>query len=180
MNGDASRRAIFLDRDGVLIRSDLVAGKPFAITDPGAVHILPGVHDACAELSAAGFLLVMVTNQPDVARGKVSRQFVENTNAHLKTELGLNATKTCFHDDSDKCDCRKPLPGLLTSAALQLSIDLPSSIMVGDRWRDIEAGNSAGCRTVFIDCNYDEKMPFVPDHVAASLPDAMVWLRTQI
>jgi D-glycero-D-manno-heptose 1,7-bisphosphate phosphatase len=115
---------------------------------------------------------VVVTNQPDVARGTCSRDGVEAIHAHLKAALGLDAVLTCFHDDADACRCRKPAPGLLLEAAQELRIDLDSSFMVGDRWRDMEAGRRAGCTTFFIDWGYTERPPDSYDYRVASLAEA--------
>lgn len=175
----ASRPAVFLDRDGVLIEATVHDGKPFAAVHPEQVHIIGGVPQACERLSRLGYLLVMVTNQPDVARGKISRAFVEQTNARIAYTLRLDGVETCLHDDADRCNCRKPLPGLIIMASEKLSIDLSGSIMVGDRWRDVEAGRNAGCRTVFIDCGYDEVLRTPPDHTASSLLAAVDWIQTQ-
>jgi len=174
------RRAVFLDRDGVLIRPIIRDRKPYAATSPQEVHIIDGVPEACAELSRLGFLLILVTNQPDVARGKISRAFVDETNAALAKVLGLDDVQVCDHDNANNCACRKPKPGLMTQAAKKLSIDLACSIAVGDRWRDIEAGRRAGCKTVFIDYGYDEALKEAPDHIASSLPAAVNWIRMQV
>jgi D-glycero-D-manno-heptose 1,7-bisphosphate phosphatase len=180
VNSALQRRAVFLDRDGVLIHAIVRDNKPYAVTLPHEIRIIDGVPDACEKLSQLGFLLVMVTNQPDVARGKVAREFVEETNAMLASKLHLDDVETCFHDNSDDCDCRKPNPGLLTAAARKLSIDLNSSIVVGDRWRDVEAGRRAGCKVIFIDYGYDEPLRSVPDHNSKSLLDAVGWIQKQI
>lgn len=167
-----SRRAVFLDRDGVLNRALVRDGMPYPPANPSELEILPGVADALAQLRAAGFLLVVVTNQPDVARGTTSRAQVDEINGLLAAQLPLDEFRTCFHDDADHCDCRKPLPGALLSAAREHGIDLSASFMVGDRWRDIEAGRAAGCATVFVDYAYAERRPVQFDHAARSLADA--------
>jgi D-glycero-D-manno-heptose 1,7-bisphosphate phosphatase len=154
-----SRRAVFLDRDGVLNRSVVVEGKPYPPANLAAMEILPGVPEALAKLSDAGFLLVVITNQPDVAKGLTLRETVDEINAHLAATLPLDEFRTCFHRDEDECLCRKPKPGALIAAAQLHGIDLRKSYMVGDRWRDVEAGQNAGCRTVFIDYAYREKQP---------------------
>jgi len=151
--------AIFLDRDGVLNEVTLKAGKPHPPQTLAELVILPGVEDALKKLHQAGYLLMVVTNQPDVVRGAQSKQVIEAMHDYLKQCLPLDAIYTCYHDDHEHCDCRKPLPGLLQQAAEEWSIDLSQSWMVGDRWRDIEAGQRAGCRTVFIDYGYAEKQP---------------------
>ena len=175
-----ARQAVFLDRDGVLIRTHVRDGKPYAVTDAQDVAIIDGVKNACESLAHAGFLLVMVTNQPDVARGLTPRRFVEEVNARLVAALHLDSVRVCYHDDRDNCDCRKPKPGLIIGATEDFSIELRRSVMVGDRWRDIEAGRRAGCLTVLVGDGYDEAMPHPPDHVAASLADAVPWIRTSL
>jgi D-glycero-D-manno-heptose 1,7-bisphosphate phosphatase len=170
------RPAIFLDRDGVLIETTVRDGKPFAITPGEAVTVIAGVPQACAALARAGFVLVMTTNQPDVARGKVPAAFVEGVNARLATELSLDDVEVCTHDDSDLCPCRKPRPGLMLQAANRLHLDLASSYVVGDRWRDVDAGIAAGCRTVFIDYGYREALRGRPDFTCKSLGEAVPWI----
>lgn len=171
-----SRTAVFLDRDGVLIHTNVVDGRPYAIKTGDDAVIIDGVKQACVSLHNAGFLLVMVSNQPDVARGLTPKAYVEQTNSVLQADLGLDDVRVCFHDNKDHCHCRKPLPGLLTDAAKDFDIDLSRSVMVGDRWRDIVAGSRAGCRTVLIDYGYHEDLPVAPDHVAQSLVDAVPWI----
>ena len=173
------RRAVFLDRDGVVIGAIVCDGKPFAATSPEDVHILPDVPEACAILSSLGYLLILTTNQPDIARRKISPNFVNQTNQMLKKALGLDAVRVCAHDNSDGCDCRKPLPGLMTHAAQDFGIDLAASFVVGDRWRDIDAGHAAGCRTIFIDYGYDETLKAHPDHRCQSLAEAAEWIAAQ-
>jgi len=181
MSGAArpQRRAVFLDRDGVLNVAPVRNGKPLSPNSLDELELLPGVREACAALKRAGFLLVVATNQPDIARRKIERAQVEAMNNYLKDELGIDDVAMCPHDDADGCLCRKPKPGLLLDAARHLGIDLTKSFMVGDRWRDVEAGRGAGCRTVFIDYGYDEKRPAQADVVttslAAAVPDIMRW-----
>jgi D-glycero-D-manno-heptose 1,7-bisphosphate phosphatase len=130
-------------------------------------------------LHNAGFLLIVVTNQPDVARGTLSIIEVDKVNDHLKRVLPIDEIRVCYHDDVDMCHCRKPLPGLLLDAAETHGIDLTISYMIGDRWRDIEAGLSAGCKTLFIDYGYPEKQPEHADHHVDSLSTAAtIILRT--
>jgi D-glycero-D-manno-heptose 1,7-bisphosphate phosphatase len=168
-----ARRAVFLDRDGVLNEAILRDGRPHPPASIGDVAILPGVRDACAQLRAAGYLLVVVTNQPDIARGTTTRAAVDAINDHLAGELGLDAVCVCPHDDADRCGCRKPAPGLLLSAAERFGIELGASLMVGDRWRDIEAGARAGVPTAWVRSDYAEPQPAAPDHVVGSLLDVV-------
>ena len=166
------RRAIFLDRDGVLNRAIVRDGKPYPPATLAELEILPGVSDALQALHNAGWLLIVVTNQPDVSRGSALRADVEEINSYLQSSLPIDEFRTCYHDSEDGCNCRKPLPGALLDAALRHQIDLTSSYMVGDRWRDTEAGHRAGCQTIFIDYGYAEKQPEHFNHCVHSLADA--------
>ncbi len=170
--------AIFLDRDGVLnaaLRDK--AGRPLPPRSQAELTILPGVADACARLRAAGFRLIGCTNQPDIARGTTPREFVDWVNAEVVAAAGLDEMRVCPHDDGDGCDCRKPRPGMLLAAAAAHRIDLTGSWMVGDRYRDIEAGQAAGCKTLFIDYGYPERASaHPPTATAASLADGMRFL----
>jgi D-glycero-D-manno-heptose 1,7-bisphosphate phosphatase len=166
--------AVFLDRDGVLNRAIARGGRPYPPKGVEDLEILPGVRDALLRLKAAGFSLVVVTNQPDVARGRQSRETVEALHARLASELPLDEFRVCYHDDVDACGCRKPKPGLLTQTPVY---PLDRSIMIGDRWRDVEAGRRAGCRAVIlIDRGYDEKRTAEPDVRVSSLTEAADWI----
>jgi D-glycero-D-manno-heptose 1,7-bisphosphate phosphatase len=160
------RVAVFLDRDGVLNRTVVREGKPFAPTTLAEFELLPGVPEACARLKQAGYLLIVATNQPDVGRGTMSQSLVEAMHERLCAQLPIDRLEVCYHGGEQygqPCDCRKPKPGMLVRAAQALGLDLAASWMVGDRWRDIDCGHAAGCRTVFIDYNYDEKLRQPPD-----------------
>ena len=169
-------RAVFLDRDGTITFAPVVDGKPGAPDTVAEMTILPGVPQALQALRDAGYLLICVTNQPDVSRGKQKLEVVEAMHARLMKELPLDQIYSCFHDDADNCDCRKPKPGMLLQAAREHEIDLARSFMVGDRWRDIEAGINAGCRTAFIDLHYGEKQPATFDVKVASFAQAAAWI----
>lgn len=138
--------------------------------------MLPGVPGACARLREAGFALIVATNQPEVARGRLSRDAVEAIHDLLRRQLPLQAIRVCYHDDADGCECRKPKPGMLLAAAHDFGIDLAQSFMVGDRWRDVEAGRRAGCRTIFIDYGYDEPRTVGYDFATDSLVGAAKWI----
>jgi D-glycero-D-manno-heptose 1,7-bisphosphate phosphatase len=164
-----SKRAVFLDRDGVINRSIVRGGKPYPPSSLEEVEILPGVSNALRELKEADLLLICVTNQPDIARGTQNRKTVEAIHKHLLDSLCLDEILVCYHDDKDKCKCRKPFPGMLLDAAMRFSIDLEQSFMIGDRWRDIEAGQRAGCRTILIDYGYEERGPLRPPDMKVGL-----------
>jgi len=168
------RPAVFLDRDGVINRALEHASRPYPPTSLDEFEILPEVPDACAKLKAAGYLLVVATNQPDVGRGTLRQEIVETIHDHLVTQLPVDRVEVCFHAGQGltNCDCRKPLPGMLLRAARELNIDLSRSWMVGDRWRDIDCGHAAGCRTIFIDYGYDEALKQKPDFSARHLGEA--------
>ncbi|MEC7488373.1 MAG: HAD-IIIA family hydrolase [Pseudomonadota bacterium] len=165
-------RCVFLDRDGVIIRAFVREGTPFPPVSITEVEILPGVEKALYDLQSKGFLLVIVTNQPDVARGLVARSAVEKINSYIVNRLPIDHVYTCFHDTRDCCNCRKPSPGALISASKKHGIDLGRSYMVGDRWKDIEAGKAAGCKTIFLDYGYAEKQPDTQIYRVGSLKDA--------
>jgi len=165
-------RAVFLDRDGVLSRSLLRDGKPMAPTKVEEFDLLPGVVGAVNRLHAAGFLLVVVTNQPDVTTGVTKREAVLEMHERLYQWLPVDDIKVCYHVEADGCDCRKPKPGMLLEASRERGIDLKSSWMIGDRWRDVAAGKSAGCRTILVECSYAERKAEAPDFTVQSLPEA--------
>lgn len=166
-------KAVFLDRDGVINRASVRQGKPYPPANLDKLEILPGVKDALVDLHSAGFFLVVVTNQPDVARGITPREVVEEIHNTLVERLPINEFRTCYHDSGDGCDCRKPLPGSLLAAAKEHGIDLSVSYMIGDRWRDIEAGQNAGCKTIFLDYGYKEKQPESLDYRVRTLEKAV-------
>jgi len=172
VRGKVSARAVFLDRDGVLNRAVVRDNKPYPPSGVHELEILPGVREALLRLRTAGFLLIVVTNQPDVARGTTSQGAVERINEALATTLPIDEFRTCYHDSSANCACRKPKPGMLLDAAGKWNIDLSRSFMIGDRWRDTEAGDAAGCQTMFIDYGYDEKQPARVHHRVTSLTEA--------
>ncbi|MGA8440334.1 MAG: HAD-IIIA family hydrolase [Candidatus Sulfotelmatobacter sp.] len=177
MAGSEKRRAVFLDRDGVINRAFVRDGKPFPPPTPQELEIIPGVPEALRDLKSHGYELLVVTNQPDVGRGKQSRQTLDTIHQSLLASLPLDDILVCCHTDQDKCDCRKPRPGMLLEAARQHHIDLSASFMVGDRWRDIEAGYNAGCKTILIDYGYSERPPDrVPDLRVGSLREAADWI----
>jgi D-glycero-D-manno-heptose 1,7-bisphosphate phosphatase len=168
-------RAVFLDRDGVLNRTivrNRVACAPASLAE---LEILPGVPEALSILRARGFRLIVVTNQPDVSRGLIRRAEVEAIHARMRQQLALDDIRVCYHDDRDGCACRKPSPGMLYAAAVEAEIVLARSFMVGDRWRDIDAGHRAGCRTLLVNA-MDEPVESHPDAVAADLPAGVDWM----
>ena len=165
-------RAVFLDRDGVVNRAIVRQGKPHAPASLAEVAWLPGVGDAITALRSLGFRVIVVTNQPDVGKGVQPQEAVEAIHAELRRRFPVHDIRTCYHVEADGCGCRKPKPGLLLEAARQWEIDLRRSVMIGDRWRDIEAGRAAGCKTILIAAAYDEHSAQQPDAVVQSLAEA--------
>ena len=173
----SKRRAVFLDRDGVLNEAIVRERRPYPPSNLAELKIVPDAPAALSRLKRAGFLLIVITNQPDVARGTQTRKAVEELNTAVRTALPVDDFYVCFHEASDECGCRKPKPGLLLAAAAERNIDLRRSFMIGDRWRDIDAGATSGCRTVLIDCHYDERAPeSTPDFRTTSLNAAVEWI----
>jgi D-glycero-D-manno-heptose 1,7-bisphosphate phosphatase len=175
-----AKPAVFFDRDGVLNKAIIRGGRPYPPRDLDEFALTAGALTSLDALKREGFLLVVVTNQPDIARGRASREEVDAINAKLTRGLPLDAIEVCEHDDENQCDCRKPKHGMMLRAQQKLGIDLVRSFMVGDRWRDIEAGQRAGCRTVLIGDGYGETFPCAPTVKVASLPRAASWIIEQI
>jgi D-glycero-D-manno-heptose 1,7-bisphosphate phosphatase len=170
-------KAVFLDRDGVLNEAIERAGKPHAALRPADLKIYPEAAPALARLKAAGYLLIVVTNQPDVARGEQTREAVDEMNAHLRAALPVDDVLVCWHDDKDNCPCRKPKPGMILEGAARWGVDLAMSFMVGDRWRDIDSGANAGVRTVLIDRGWKERGPdHAPDVKVSGIAEAAEWI----
>ena len=168
------RRAVFLDRDGVINRALVCEGRPHAPANLGEFEILPGVEEACRKLKQAGFLLVVATNQPDVGRGTMKQEIVEAIHAHMRQRLPIDRVEVSYEGGGEQppSELRKPRPGMLLRAARELSIDLARSFMVGDRWRDIECGRAAGCTTILVDYAYAEPLRQPPHYRVPSLLEA--------
>lgn len=175
------RRAVFLDRDGVLVEAEMRDGTPGAPASAEAMRILPGVAEALARLRERGLSLIVVSNQPDVARGSLAPEELERMHERLRRSLPLDDILVCPHDDAQQCPCRKPKPGMILEAAQRHHVDLRRSFLVGDRWRDVEAAHAAGCTAVFIDRGYRERSPQRPPAATVtSLPEAAAWILDQL
>lgn len=176
---EPTRRAVFLDRDGVLNQSNVVQGKPYAPMRLEEFLICEDAYDSVRALKTSDFMLIVVTNQPDVGNGKTPRGVVEEMNYHLMQQLQIDALKVCYHAQTEGCACRKPKPGMLIDAAQEFDIDLVSSFMVGDRWSDVAAGKAAGCKTIFLDRDYLEPNSETPNITVKNLPDAVAYILAQ-
>ncbi len=168
------RPAVFLDRDGTLNVQVVRDGRPFPPQTAAEFRLFSDVPAACRALKAAGFALVVATNQPDVGRGAQSQAVVEAMHAELlRLVPEIDRIEVCYDPGRGEPSLRrKPEPGMLLDAARALGLDLPRSWMVGDRWRDIDCGRRAGVRTVFIDFGYAEKREVSPDFTVKNFAEA--------
>ena len=170
------KKAVFLDRDGVINKAIIKDGKPLSPNSLNELEILPGVRQSITKLKKLNFVCLVVTNQPNVARKKIDKNSVIQMNNYLKNEIPLDDIFVCYHDDKDNCDCRKPKPGLIMRAAKDMNIDLNLSWMVGDMTSDIEAANRAGIRSILLskqDCGFGNKCSVTPDAKCLDLKDAV-------
>ena len=172
-------RAVFLDRDGVINQAQVRKGHPFSPADMTEFFWVEPIKEVTRELKSLGYLLFCVTNQPDVGRGLQSREVVESFHTAVLTELPIEKIYTCYHDDSDNCSCRKPRPGLIIDAQREYGLNLAGSWLIGDRWKDIDAGAAAGCNTVFLEYGYDEKLRTKPDHTISQLVELVPLIRAE-
>ena len=169
-----TKPAIFVDRDGTLNFQVVREGKPYAPRLASEFRLFPGVPEACRRLKAAGYALVVATNQPDVGRGDMPMSEVEAMHAKLLAEVPEIDRIEVSYDPGrgENSPRRKPEPGMLLDAAAALGLDLARSWMVGDRWRDVDCGKRAGVRTVFIDFGYAEELRAAPDYTVKSFGEA--------
>jgi histidinol-phosphate phosphatase family protein len=169
------KKAVFFDRDGVLVRTKVENGKVVTPSSLEEFEVEPRARELVALLRAKGFLIFVVTNQPDIARKKISSQVLEQMHERLCEYLGgpgiLNHIYVCPHDDPDGCDCRKPRPGMLLKAASEWGLDLGRSFMIGDHAKDMEAAKAAGCKALLIRRKYNEKVK--DGEVACDLEEAV-------
>jgi D-glycero-D-manno-heptose 1,7-bisphosphate phosphatase len=174
---EVTRRAVFLDRDGVLNRPVVRNGQPHPPSCVEDFELYDEVADGCRRLKTAEFLLIVISNQPDVGRGTQSREAVEAMHTKMQLALpSLDRIEICYHAGErygESCDCRKPRPGMILRAAADLKIDLGTSYVIGDRWRDIDCARAAGCRAIFIERGYEESLRQAPDFTVGNFGDAV-------
>ena len=156
------QKAIFLDRDGILIKIKKYNNKPYSVDDLSKLKFTNSIKLLLKKLKKK-YLLIMITNQPNVARGFIKKKEVIKINDYIKDQLNLDDVFCCFHDNKDNCSCRKPKPGMLLKAKKKWKIDMKNSYFIGDRRKDILAGKKAGCKNIFINYNYNEKLPSKKD-----------------
>jgi len=172
-------KAVFFDRDGVLNKALIRNGQPHSPEHLEEFEFSCGAAEALCSLKRAGFLLIVATNQPNVARRLQQQSDVEIIHEKLKSSLPLDDVRICYHDDYHHCSCRKPEPGLLLSAARDWEVRLSDSYMIGDRWKDMEAGRRAGCKTIFLEHSYNGNEPRIADYYANSILEAAKWILVQ-
>ena len=173
------RKAVFLDRDGVINKAFIKEGLPTSPHSLDELKILPGVKESVLRLKKLNFVCLVVTNQPDVTRGKINKNTVIKMNNFLQKEIKLDDFFVCYHDDEDNCECRKPKPGLLLQASKKWDVNLKKSFIIGDRWRDIQAGEKAGCKTIFLEYNYIDIKPKNPNFITDTLLNATYIIEKQ-
>ena len=159
-----TKKGIFFDRDGVINKSLILNNKPYPPKSLKDFEFFENIEKTLEQVRKSGFMSFIFTNQPDVARGALGKDKIEEINKYIYSKLPINKIYCCYHDDKDNCECRKPKAGMLYEAAKEFDVDLKKSFVVGDRWRDIDAGNLAGCKTIFIDYGYSEKLKTKPDY----------------
>ncbi len=174
VNLSKKNKAVFFDRDGVLNHSNVRNGRPYAPTNLDQFSLIEDASKAVELVKSLGYLIIVVTNQPDVGRGILKRETLNAMHKILKEYIQIDDIYTCEHSES--CPCYKPNPGMLHKAAEKWGINLGESYMVGDRWRDVGAGNSAGCQTIFIDYGYDEPLIYHPTKTVNNIAEACAWI----
>ena len=173
LNKNYKKRAIFFDRDGVITVSKRINGKGYAPRNLMDFCLYEDAKSSIRKTKEAGFLNIVVSNQPDIATGLLQPSVLNEMNIVLFKELALDDVFNCQHILEDNCNCRKPKPGMIYTAVEKYEIDLSSSWIIGDRDSDIEAGIIAGVRTIFIDRRWVSENGFYADFRCESLCDAV-------
>lgn len=166
-------KAIFLDRDGVINKPKVIDGKPFPPNSLEEFEFTEGIEPLIKQIKQKKFKCIIITNQPDVSRGEISKHVVNDIHNHIFKNLPIDEIYVCWDAEDNISNLKKPLPGMLFKAAEDHNINLNDSYMVGDRWKDIDAGSRAGCKTIFIDYNYDEKLNIAPDYIISDVREAL-------
>lgn len=162
--------AVFLDRDGVVNKVLIRDGKVYSPRALEEFNWEIGVQEAIRRLKEMRFMVIVVTNQPDIARGKISQNILDAMTEKIYSTLSVDAVLVCPHDDRDECTCRKPKAGMILEAIKKWDIDCQSSFVIGDSWKDMVAGQAAGCTTILLDRFYNQETEC--DHKVGSLEEA--------
>jgi len=169
--GKREVKAVFLDRDGVLNKVSIRDGKACSPRSREEFVLSDGAPAAVAALRNAGFKVLVVTNQPDIARGELAQADLDWMTEKLLSETSVDEVLVCPHDDHHACSCRKPHPGMLMEGAKKWDIVLSQSYVIGDGWKDMGAGKRAGCSCILIDTEYNRGVS--ADGHASCLLDAV-------
>ena len=167
------KKAVFLDRDGIINEPIVKGGKPFSPESVEQFKFCSGISELSNQLVDCDFILFIVTNQPEVARGTILKRKVEEIHDHIRSALPIKEIMSCYHDDQDNCECRKPKPGAIINACRRYFLEPEKSYMIGDRWKDIDAGNAAGCKTIFLDRGYNERKPTTQNYTVSSIKEVV-------
>ena len=155
MSDSQMKRAVFLDRDGVV---NEVVFRNGEVASPRSLEEFTWTEDiqkAINQLKSASFLVFIITNQPDIARKKMDPLFLDQVSKLIHQELPIDEIVVCPHDNQDNCPCRKPKPGMILTLAQKWNIDLSQSFLIGDSWKDMSAGKAANCKTILIQRDYN-------------------------
>ena len=150
------KKAVFLDRDGVINKVIIKDGKAYSPRDFSEFEFIENIAEQIKKIKGAGYYIIVVTNQPDIARGEMDISELNKMTKSIKANLSVDEISICPHDDIDNCNCRKPKPGMLVDAAKRFEIDLTTSFLIGDGWKDMEAAKNAGCMGILIDTLYNK------------------------
>ncbi len=176
----ARSRAVFLDRDGVITVPEFRDGRSFAPRRIEDLQYYPDAAQSVADLKALGFLVIVATNQPDVGKGEVAEAVIDAMHADLQAAMPVDDIEVCYDTREAATDRRKPGAGMLIDAARNWNIDLGGSYVVGDRATDIEAGERAGCVTIFVDRGYTAELrPTTQSATVQELSEAVRWIAAQ-
>jgi len=164
MNNKLTNKAVFLDRDGIINHVVYHKGinKPSSPWNIKEFRLIKGIEKPLEEISKMGFLIFIVSNQPDISRGNIKKGVNDEINRKILGKFPIKEIKICPHDDKDNCNCRKPKPGMITELSKKWNIDLKKSFLIGDSWKDIKAAENAGVKSILIirDYNNDVRASF--------------------
>jgi len=148
-------KAVFLDRDGVINEVLVKNDRAYSPRRFEEFKFIENVYELIRKIKEAGFLSIVVTNQPDIARGKMEISELERMNKAVRDKLPIDDNLVCMHDDIDNCSCRKPKPGMIFKAAKKYEIEIETSFLIGDGWRDMMAASNAGCKGILLKASYN-------------------------
>jgi D-glycero-D-manno-heptose 1,7-bisphosphate phosphatase len=149
-------RAVFLDRDGVINQVIIRDGEVFSPRSREEFLFIEESVQAIKYLKKAGFIVIVVTNQPDIARKRLSSDDLQWMTGKIMEVTEVDDIVICYHDDSDACPCRKPKAGMLLESSKKWKVDLSRSFMIGDTWKDVKVGQNAGCIPILLDAPYNK------------------------